>query len=102
MGVDINQIIMWTVIALGSNLLLWLWATQSQTVVCPPLDFSYEEENLTYDIGSQSHSAEVGYKDIISLAIGRCDGLPFWLIIIFEIPLIIGGFYIARAFIGAT
>lgn len=102
MGVDVNQIIMWVVIAIGSNLLLWAWAIESGTLTCPNMDTTYETEELAYDVGNQTHSDELGYKDIFDIALGRCDGMPFWVVLLFEIPLIVGGFYILRAFIGAT
>lgn len=102
MGVDINQIVILLAVAIGSNLLLWAWATESGTIVCPDMNTEYTTENLNYDVGNQSHSIDIGIDDIGSLATGRCDGLPFWVVLIFELPLLAGLFYIARAFVGAT
>ncbi len=62
-----------------------------------------EEYSTEYNVTDPNNTEiKESSASIIDLALGRCEGLPFWLFVIFELPIIVGLLYIIRGFIGVT
>lgn len=98
MGVPIKEIIITVSVSLALNFFLLMYANATGSINCPVYKFDYETESLTL----QNQTVDLGYKDIVRMSMGQCSGIPLILIWIFELPLLVGLFYIIRAFVGAT
>lgn len=101
MSLQIKEIIILLMYAIGINLVLVQFANMGTGIVCNPLyDSSY---NSTYNLTDTGNTQiKQSSASIVDLALGRCDGLPAILVWVFELPIIVGLLYIVRGFIGAT
>lgn len=86
------------IVAFLINFLLVSFASLGVGITCPDLSTDYGTADYTY----ANQTVTLGADDIIDLALGRCDGLPFWLVLIIELPLIVGLFFYLRKFVGFT
>ena len=101
MSLNINQIIVLLVYSFGINLVLVSFANMGIGIECNSLD-NYQF-NQTYNLTEENNSEiKQSSASIIDLALGRCNGIPYWLFLIFELPIIVGLLYIIRGFVGAT
>jgi len=101
MSLNINQIIILLVYSIGINLVLVSFANMGIGIECNSLD-NYQF-NQTYNLTEENNSEiKQSSASIIDLALGRCNGIPYWLFLIFELPIIVGLLYIIRGFVGAT
>ncbi|OGY23297.1 MAG: hypothetical protein A2172_03775 [Candidatus Woykebacteria bacterium RBG_13_40_15] len=98
----ISEIVILLAVAFGLNYMLLSFAQLGIGIQCPNLQSTYGTINETYEVGNTTYTQRFGYRDIVNLAIGRCAGLPISLVILLELPLLVGLFYILRMFIGAT
>lgn len=101
MSLMVKEIIILLMYAIGINLVLLGFANLGSGNICANL---YQPTyNKTYN-SSDTSNAELGRNSasIIDLALGRCDGLPQFIVLIFELPIIVGLLYLIRGFIGAT
>lgn len=103
MSMRIKEIIIVLVYALGMNMLLLSFANMGIGIDCSNLQEEYTHYNQTYNLtDSENQELKTSSASIIDLALGRCEGMPYWLFIILELPIIVGLLYIIRGFIGAT
>jgi len=91
MGISVTAIVILLMYSIGINVILLELAKVGVGVNCPNLSTSYNTTNQSW-----------GWGDITDLALGRCEGLPFVLVALLELPVIAGLFYVIRAFAGAT
>lgn len=101
MSLNIKHMIILLVYAIGINLVLISFANMGIGINCSNIeDMDYNQTyNLTEDNNTDIKQSSAS---IVDLALGRCEGIPYWLFMIFELPIIVGLLYIIRGFIGAT
>jgi hypothetical protein len=101
----VGDVIFLIAYAIGINLLLISFANLSIGISCGNLQTKYNSTfavNESDTTGIVSSSGVTGIRLITSWALGRCSGLPSWIVWLFEIPVVIGLLYVVRSFIGAT
>lgn len=86
MMVGIKGIAVLIMVLIGINLAILELAKLGIGITCPNL--SYESYNQTNET--------VGWKDIKDLAFGRCEGLPFYLVMLVEVPLFAALLFVAN------
>ena len=91
MGISVQAIVILIMYAVAINIILLELARIGIGINCPSMSSAYNTTNRS-----------LGFSEITDLALGRCDGLPFILIVILELPVIAGLIYIVRAYIGGT
>ena len=91
MGISVQAIVILIVYAFGINIMLLELSRIGVGIQCPTLSAAYNTTN-----------SSLSFSSITDLALGRCEGLPLYLVLLFELPVIAGLLYIARAFVGAT
>lgn len=95
MGISVNAIVLILIYAFGINYILLAMSYMNLGINCPSVDQNYNSTT------NSTNYAQL-YANAVSMALGRCDGLPFYIWLIFELPVIAGLLYVARAYIGAT
>lgn len=100
MTLDMNAMIIIVVYAVLSNIFLFSLALSSDSLSCPNSKIEYEY-NSTANYTSDTYTKATG-TDILSLLLGRCEGFPYWVIWLAEIPTVLGILYLIRAFVGFT
>jgi hypothetical protein len=101
----IGDIIFLIAYAIGINLLLVSFASLNIGISCGELGTKYNTTisvNESDTTGIVSSTGVKGIGLITSWALGRCEGLPSWIVWVFEIPVLVGLLFIIRSFIGAT
>jgi hypothetical protein len=58
--------------------------------------------NETFTVGNVTYTSDIGWKDILNIATGRCQGLPLIVVLLVELPLLVGLAYGIRMFAGFT
>lgn len=101
MAMDIRIVIFTIAYAIISNIFLVEYANMGIGIECQNVNAVSFNDTFNYTDESDSNLANVR-ANAFDLALGRCEGLPWWIYWIFEIPFIIGIAYIIRGFIGAT
>lgn len=101
---SIVEIISIVSIAILINYVLFSFALNGfLNVSCPVLTAEYNETlNESFDVGGVTYTQDISWRDILSLATGRCEGLSIWIILIVEIPILLGLIYAGRLFVGLT
>ena len=86
--------------SISINLILLQFANMGIGISCENLQQSY---NTSYnETDFDSSELKQSSASIVDLALGRCQGLPYWLVLVFELPIIVGLLYIIRGFFGVT
>lgn len=101
MSLMVKEILILLIYSIGINLVLLGFANLGSGTLCSNLYGS--TYNTTYNI-SDTNNVQLGKNSasIIDLALGRCSGIPQFLVLLFELPIIVGLLYLIRGFIGAT
>ena len=107
MSLNINQIIVLLVYSFGINLVLVSFANMGIGIECNSLDNyqfnqTYNQTELEQGINSNPITLINSVRIMVDLALGRCDGIPYWLFLVLELPIIVGLLYVLRGFVGAT
>lgn len=92
MAMEKREIIILLILAFGINIMLIEFAKLGIGVTCPNVVTTYSLQNETIPSGGYNYSYNFGFKDIISMATGRCEGLPVYIVLIFELPLLVALF----------
>lgn len=108
MGLMVKEIIIVTIYTIGINLILSSLSTSVGGVSCPNVydlsnqDVSLNETELQSGISSNPVTMISSVVTIFNLITNQCTGIPYILVLICELPILIGILYIVRGFIGAT
>lgn len=107
MGLMIKEIIILFMYTIGINLLLVGFANLGSSISCPDiynanLNTTFNTSEISSGVTSNPISMTNMVRTIIQLVTNSCSGIPYVLVLLFEVPIIIGFAYIIRGFIGAT
>jgi len=105
MAGSVVEIISVVAIALLINVLLFMFASAGfLNLSCPDMvGVGYNQTlNESWEVGGVIYTQDIGWNDILDMALGRCEGLPFLVVLLVEIPLLIGLIYVGRMFAGLT
>jgi len=104
MAGSVLEIISIVGIALLLNVVLFMFASAGfLNLSCPDMVTDYNETlNESFTVGGVVYTQDIGWNDIVDMAIGRCEGLPFLVVLLIEIPLLLGLLYVIRMFVGVT
>lgn len=107
MGLMIKEILILFIYTICINLVLTGFANLNSGISCPNV-YSYSSSvslnETEFETGVSSNPITLTNTVIttINLITNQCEGIPYILVLIFELPVLIGFLYIARSFIGAT
>lgn len=89
MAMEKREIIILLMVTLGINYALVQLASLGIGITCPNLQTTYGIYNENITSGNHSYSENFGFRDIINMATGRCENLPFVLVLLIELPLLV-------------
>jgi hypothetical protein len=72
------------IILIFLNICIFNLAKYGSGIRCPNMEY-FDYSNQTTE---GNHTTSFGFRDTVNLVRGRCEGLPFWFILILEIPLL--------------
>lgn len=103
MTLDLKAMILVVIYAVLSNMILISVSDSFDGISCP--DFSLNEYTTSYNTSlnytSDSLTQDNG-ASFFKLLLNRCNGLPYWVFWLTQVPTILGILYVLRAFIGFT
>jgi len=107
MGLMIKEIIILFIYMIGINFVLVGFANLGSGISCPDLyqvslNTSYNASEISSGVTSNPISMTNMVRTVIQLVTNSCIGIPYVLVLLFEVPILIGFAYIIRGFIGAT
>jgi len=115
MGLDIKAIIVLFVYGISINLILANLAYTFTSITCPIEYYGSNEYDPSFNSTSSFNSTDLPDQitsnplnlvnmviTVVNLVTDSCTGIPYILIMIFEIPIFIAFAYVVRGFIGAT
>lgn len=102
MTLDIKAMVVVFLYAVLSNFAIGSLALSDSSLACSNL----RTQNFVYDYTTGNYTSDPVSQDaginFFQVMLGMCQGLPWWLYWITQIPTILGVLYIIRAFIGFT
>lgn len=89
------------------NFILTGFASFNSGISCPniysnAISTSYNQSEINTGVSSNPISLVNMLVTVVNLVTNQCEGIPYILVLICEVPILIGFAYIVRGFIGAT
>ena len=103
MAGSILEIITIFAIAIIINLVFYQFAKGGfLDLECPEPSSVYGTISENFTVGNTTYTQTIDWHDILNMVTGRCSGLPLWVVLIVETPLLLGLIYVGRMLVGLT